>query len=264
MKKFQISHPNWILLKFWKKWFALDFLEDGCPEGQIAFLEDGTEQPLLCSPDVSAVNLCPRGFTCINSPKLQRYQCCGVSAGCPSRTAAYISAITGQAQVCGPDNPNVCPPGFACAMTLIGDYVCCSVPYEEPGEPIGPPLQPVGPPLQSVGPPFQPAGPPFQPGGPPFQSVGPSFQSVGPPARPPQQTTAVTVPFPIPNTHWTPPGPTQAEPEIFRMQLCPDGTEPLLRARELHPCPCPDRYSCVMDKQICCLSKIPPCKHLSK
>lgn len=198
------------------------YLEDGCPEGQIAFLEDGTEQPLLCSPDVSAVNLCPRGFTCINSPKLQRYQCCGVSAGCPGRTAAYISAVTGYAQACGPEQPNVCPPGFACAMTLNGDYVCCSVPYEGPVEQI------------------------LTAGRPP----------------PSQQTTAVGIPFPP--TNWTPPipvgpmmPPTQAEPDIFRVQMCPDGTEPLLRGREAHPCPCPEKYSCVMDRQICCLSKIP-------
>ncbi|CAJ0579630.1 unnamed protein product, partial [Mesorhabditis spiculigera] len=113
-----------------KKPFHID---DGCSARQFALLDPRSQQPRLCT--AGEANACPPGFFCQFSPKKNQFQCCGQSAGCPPRRAAFI-AIDGNAQECltGPDT---CAEGYQCVSGSEGKNICCSEEGHEtcsPGE----------------------------------------------------------------------------------------------------------------------------------
>ena len=82
---------------------------DGCASGQTAFADPLTNATLDCSP--LHPNTCPPGYGCQLAARKQRYQCCGVRAGCPWNSAALL-ATSGATVRC--TTRGACPKGYDC------------------------------------------------------------------------------------------------------------------------------------------------------
>ncbi|CAI4231917.1 unnamed protein product [Auanema sp. JU1783] len=99
-------------------------IDDGCPAKQFAMLDRRSGKPRICT--AGETKNCPIGFFCQFSARKNQFQCCGQSAGCPARRAAYI-AVDGNAQECIP-GPDMCAEGYECVKSSIYDNknICCS------------------------------------------------------------------------------------------------------------------------------------------
>lgn len=116
---------------------------DGCPQGTNAYLQQPTNNPLICNGPADMI--CPVGFSCQLSPNLGRYQCCtGNSAGgianyrwsrrnrfilgdgCPTGMVAYREPVTNAMRSCTLIG-NQCPTPYGCLSTSSGQLQCCGV-----------------------------------------------------------------------------------------------------------------------------------------